>query len=65
MSKRDITAVYIRGCAFKAMSGGRRHMILNNLKRLDESAKPNVYVIVAIGVVIGYLAGYFSAGYMP
>lgn len=39
MSKRNITAVYIRGLAFKASVGGRRHQVLLNLKRKDETSK--------------------------
>ena len=36
MGKRDITAVYIRGLAFKATAGGRRQQVLNQLKAADE-----------------------------
>jgi len=49
--KRNITAVYIRGCAFKATAGGRRHHILNKLKDLDENPTKRWPVAVAAGLV--------------
>jgi len=44
MTTRNITAVYIRGLAFKAAQGSRRHMILNNLKQRDEKS-PDLWLL--------------------
>ncbi len=55
--KRNITAVYIRGAAFKCTQGGRRHMILLNLKKADE--KSNDLWLLRYGLVLfaGVLIG--------
>ncbi len=57
MTTRNITAVYIRGCAFKCSQGGRRHMVLLNLKKADE--KNNDLWALRYGLVLfaGLLIG--------
>ena len=59
--KRNITAVYIRGCAFKCTQGGRRHMVLLNLKKADETSNDlwllKAAALVALGLVAGGLVG--------
>ena len=59
--KRNITAVYIRGCAFKCTQGGRRHMVLLNLKKADEK-RDDLWLLKAIGlVVVGMCIGSVAA----
>ena len=64
MSKRNITAVYIRGLAFKASIGGRRHQVLLNLKRKDEKNTDLWALKYALVAVLAFLAGYAGAVYL-
>ena len=64
MTKRNITAVYIRGLAFKATAGGRRHQVLLNLKKTDEQDKDawllKYAAVCVLGVAIGMVATYLG-----
>ena len=63
--KRNITAVYIRGAAFKASTGGRRHQILLNLKRADEK-RSDLWVLKYVAVFgLGVLAGSAALVWFP
>ncbi len=64
MSKRNITAVYIRGLAFKASIGGRRHQVLLNLKKKDETSKDlwmlKYVAVFGLGMIGGYLLCWYG-----
>ncbi len=61
MGTRNITAVYIKGLAFKASAGSRRHQILLNLKKADEKNN-DLWLLKAIGlVVVGMCIGSVAA----
>ena len=59
--KRNITAVYIRGLAFKATAGGRRHQVLLNLKKADEKSDDlwliKAAALTAVALIVGGLVG--------
>lgn len=61
MGTRNITAVYIKGLAFKTSAGSRRHQILLNLKKADETSNDlwllKAAALVALGLVAGGLVG--------
>lgn len=57
MSKRNITAVYIRGLAFKASVGGRRHQVLLNLKKADEKSNDLWAIKYALVGTAGFVIG--------
>ena len=61
MGTRNITAVYIKGLAFKTSAGSRRHQILLNLKKADEKSD-DLWLLKAIGlVVVGMCIGSVAA----
>lgn len=61
---RNIVAVYIRGLAFKASAGSRRHQVLLNLKKSDEKSGDltalKYLAVLFLGVVIGGVAGIYG-----
>jgi len=61
---RNITAVYIRGCAFKCSSGGRRHQVLLSLKQADEKNTDlwvlKYVVVLVLGACLGSIAAYLG-----
>jgi hypothetical protein len=59
MATRNITAVYIRGFAFKCTQGGRRHQILLKLKESDEKNNDLWLLKYAVVAVLAVLAGYW------
>ncbi len=61
MIKTTVGTVYIRGLAFKARAGGRRQMVLLQLKRLDE-ANADAWLlkytaVAAVAITIGAVIG--------
>ncbi len=61
--KRNIVAVYIRGLAFKASSGGRREQVLRALKKADETSK-DLWVLKYLLVFTGGLAAGIATAYL-
>ncbi len=64
--KRNIIAVYIRGLAFKASSGGRREQVLRALKKADEKS-PDLWalkylLVFTLGVCLGIGSAYLQWG---
>jgi hypothetical protein len=57
---RNITAVYIRGFAFKCTQGGRRHQILLKLKESDEKSNDlwllKYVAVFGLGALVGSAA---------
>ena len=52
-----VGTVYIRGLAFKARAGGRRQMVLLQLKAMDERDGDlwliKYFALVAVGIIAG------------
>ena len=58
---QSVGTVYIRGLAFKARAGGRRQMVLLQLKKLDEGDNDlwllKYTAVAAIAITVGAFIG--------
>ena len=61
MINQTVGTVYIRGLAFKARAGGRRQMVLLQLKKLDEADNDmwllKYTAVAAVAISIGAAIG--------